>query len=340
MSLLGKVLAVLNVLAAAAFIWLVVADYSKRNAYAFSTQQADFMLNGLPLDAGELDVEQQKRAELVGKEMSNQLFSGVPGPKVKTQEEEIRQRYDSLRKEIGGEENDAAKRAKLEAVLIPLAHSALERAEWRQQILAAKPADLAEDGPLMGEGGIFAKAFQEALNGTNPADGSKLSPDQRRQAIASTLFSTSTKKEDYDRTLAVVGLNAYVRAVEGQATSFLSMIPEINRAIEQDRGEFLTRHRALVDEIVRLADRVRRLQEDLAKQEEQRNKYVALVADRQQDIQQLQAQIKGTQAATANALTVQDELEKALFEAQKTVAGTITANLKLEKDIKAQENGR
>src|SRR5215831_9522262 len=99
MSLLGKVLAVLNVLAAAAFIWLVVADYSKRNAYAFSTQQADFMLNGLPLDAGELDVEQQKRAELVGKEMSNQLFSGVPSPKVKTQEEEIRQRYDSLRKE-------------------------------------------------------------------------------------------------------------------------------------------------------------------------------------------------------------------------------------------------
>src|SRR5205823_5487821 len=95
MSTFGKALAIVNVLAAAAFIWLAIADYGKRQSMAFQVQQADFVLKGLPVDETEKTPEGDVQVELIGNRMAQQLFSGAGQP-VKTQAAEVKKRQADL----------------------------------------------------------------------------------------------------------------------------------------------------------------------------------------------------------------------------------------------------
>ncbi len=57
MSLLGKILALVNILAAVGFIYLAASDYGKRQQWSYAVYRHDLAINGLPLDEKEVDVD-------------------------------------------------------------------------------------------------------------------------------------------------------------------------------------------------------------------------------------------------------------------------------------------
>lgn len=334
MSILGKVLAVLNVLAAIAFLCLAALDYGKRQAWMFAVLQQDFILRGLPVDENHKDVNGRPLVNALGNRMQKELFAGLSGP-VKTQKDEVENRYKALRGEIDAAPEPAAKKALIENALLPLTRTWGQRDELRRKIRDPKvdvDALLAADGPV-------ETAFKEALQGKTVAD-ETLGLEERRQAIAHLLFNLSDKPDDQRRALAVVGVQAYTHEVDSQATALRNMIPQIQHALDADLTAFEGEHKELVRQIALLAEKVRHLEETLQKQTLLAQHHRTLVAARKGDVQTISAEIAEAQKATTIALEGQSRLEQALFQAHQAIAAAAEKNLQLLQEISALEVAR
>jgi len=326
MSTFGKALVGVNVVLAFAFVFLAATDYSRRRGWENLILQQDLTINGLAIDEKEKDAEGQLIYQLAGKNMQQQL-----GVTTSTQVEELRKRHDQIKSAIDGAANGAAKKAEVVKYVLPLARNTVEY----YLIATGNPAEFAAESPLltkvMGQDGPLESGF---------AAGNKTDAyDVRRDAIAFFLFNTSVEPADYQRTLGVVGLAAYARALEGQAVRLANMVPEVAHDIAGDRTAFLANHRALVEQIVDLDRRLHGLQELLAKHEEQLSHYQTLRAARAQDVQDLTKRIAETKAAAEKALALQTELEKQLFATDKQVADVKQKNEGLDREIKTKELG-
>jgi hypothetical protein len=326
MSTFGKALIGVNVVLAFAFVFLAATDYSRRRGWENLILQQDLTINGLAIDEKEKDAEGQLIYQLAGKNMQQQL-----GVTTSTQVEELRKRHDQIKSAIDGAANGAAKKAEVVKYVLPLARNTVEY----YLIATGNDAEFAAESPLMtkvmGQDGPFESAFS-AGNGSSAYD-------VRRDAIAFFLFNTSVAPEEYQRTLGVVGLAAYARALEGQTVRLANMVPEVAHDISGDRTAFLSNHRALVEQIVDLDRKLRGLQELLAKHEEQLSHYQTLRAARAQDVQDLTKRIAETKAAAEKALAVQTDLEKQLFATDKQVADVKQKNEGLDREIKTKELG-
>ncbi len=157
MTLLGKILAILNALAAAGFAYLALKDHSTRQAWAYQVQRSDraihgqplqdqYVSPGLPRDRYLADHPDAKDSQGLQDDFK---VGGAPGQPVPTQKEEI----DALMNPAGGKSffaavNQAAKeaggnaptRAKVQGVLFPLAASGARLAEYEKAIKGAERA--------------------------------------------------------------------------------------------------------------------------------------------------------------------------------------------------------
>jgi hypothetical protein len=321
MGLYGKILAVLNALAAVAFLIFAGMVYGQRHSWEFTILNQDFLIRGLPVDDKEENAEGQVLKDLIGKEMRSRL--GIQ--EGLTQAEQARSRHDKLKSEVDALAG-ADKQKRLEEVMLPLAQNAVERANIRQLMQEQKYDD------LLGETGPFERAFHDTQDAS-------LAHGMRRQAIAHFLFNTSSSKEDYDRTLTVVGLDSYLQQVNTEADALAKMTPDVQQTITNERSEFAARQRALIQEIVVLNEQLNCLKADLARDQDKHTKFDSLVALRKQDRADLLAQIENAEKAARSAQGRQAELEKAVFEAQKEVQDRIKQNQKLEDTIKTRELG-
>jgi hypothetical protein len=156
MSLLGKILAVLNVLAVAGFFALALLDYGKRQAWSYAVFRQDLTLKGLPLDKDERDAEGRPVVDLIGESTKKDLHKGQPGPT--TQEEEVK-RYQadvqSRTQATGGGPKQTAYEAYL---LLPFAQTNAQR----ERLLAYRywlddPAKVKELKDLFAEAERVAK---------------------------------------------------------------------------------------------------------------------------------------------------------------------------------------
>src|SRR5439155_3340238 len=98
----------------------------------------------------------------------------------------------------------------------------------------------------------------------------------------------STTKEDYERTIAVIGLDSYARQVESEAGALPLMTRDADAAIDKERSEFAARQRALVQEIIVLNQQLKGLEEDLRKNQDKLTNFETLVTLRRQDVKELQ----------------------------------------------------
>src|SRR5262245_26825140 len=102
MSLLGKILAVLNVLAAILFVYLAALDYARRQHWTYAVYRHELRLGGLPVDKDQRDLQ--------GDLMVNRLNAAAlgevlgPGSPVTSQMEEI----DRVRQDLQRKIDDAA----------------------------------------------------------------------------------------------------------------------------------------------------------------------------------------------------------------------------------------
>jgi hypothetical protein len=327
MTTFGKVLAVVNVVLAIAFVCLIASDYSRRRAWEFAILGEDFQIGGLPVDDQQKDAEGQLLKDLVTKQMQQQL-----GAQTTTQVEFLTARYQKCKSAMDSAAAPDAKMVEVQKFVLPLARNALEHYE----IASAKAAAFAENADfykkLMADDGPFESAYNAGKQATG-------SFDARRYAIARFLLGTSAEQRDYEDTLAVVGLASYAQAVEGQAVHLEAMVPALQREMVTDRNAFVDDHRALIERIVALNRQVQDLQLTLAKEEDLLTQSKTVRDARKQDAADLQKRIAAATAVAKHALTVQSDLEKQLFATDGEAARTKEQNEKLDLEIKRKELG-
>src|SRR5262249_44711949 len=184
MSLIGKILAVVNILAALGFVYLAISDYGKRQQWSHAAFRHDRAIYGLPLDDNEKDVEGRAIVKDLSQPALAEMFQGAGQP-VTTQLGEFNAVRGRLQQSIDDGQpmtvpnplanapltltTPAQKRAWF---LLPLARTLPERDVLLTQLF---------DPEEKVDAAAFNKAFDEVLAKQDPSD--------KKQAIANVLFA-------------------------------------------------------------------------------------------------------------------------------------------------------
>src|SRR5262249_7285209 len=132
MGTAGKAVAIVNVLAVIGVISFAALYYGRHQEWSFAVLEQKFIINSLAPGDQELDVGGARLVDSVGPRMQRALSANAPGLQARTQVDEVNARKQELEAFAGTDV------ANLQAVLIPLAESAGERAEFRSKKDAAK----------------------------------------------------------------------------------------------------------------------------------------------------------------------------------------------------------
>lgn len=130
MSILGKILAILNVLAVIGALALLAMDYAKRQTWAYAVYRQKLVIDGLPVDENEVDGQGHKLVDDLTPATQQDIFKG--SSPVKTQLEEVKRVQNELNSKIQGAGDKKKQIYVLARVLTPLALTG----EQREQLLA------------------------------------------------------------------------------------------------------------------------------------------------------------------------------------------------------------
>jgi len=326
MGIYGKVLGVANVVAIVAFLWLAGLDYGKRQNWQLAVREQEVLINGLPVDEKELDAEGRPVVSTINRKMLEHLFQGIGQP-VKTGKQEVDARMEAIRAAVRGQESEAAKRAKLSDLLLPLARSLSERETWKENIAKGNPDDL-----LQGQESLVEETFRGAVDGKNP-QGQLLDADGWRQSMAHVLVNGSDSQE-LARAMVVVGLESYLRELNRQATALGKMEAELQAAMARDLTAWELAQRALVREIVAQSERLRALDDTLQKQKDLHDQRLqAQVRFRRENVEQLNQLIAKAQEDLKAEDIKEARLNEELETAQKGIATARSKNDELERQL-------
>jgi hypothetical protein len=325
MSTLGKVLIFLNILAAVAFAGIAAADWGKRQEWSYAVFRQDVALDGLPLDDQEKQPDGTRTVDLLSDATAQDIFRAVGADPVKTQLAEVRRQQGRLRAEIEALPNEADKRAKIGAVLLPLTTTIGDRDKLAAQI----QRDPIEN--LMSDAGPFGQAFAPALDPS-------IEPAARRKAVAHLLLNLSDPNTtEYQRALAVVGLNAYATEAERQSIALRDMTHRATTALASEAGAFDADYNRILADLRYLADQLTDRQAKFNEHQDLATRQNALLTRRQADVTELRQQIEQTRQAVAAEQAKLAAEQQRLFEVQRAVATGVAKNLELEQQIRQQE---
>ncbi|HEV3205092.1 MAG TPA: hypothetical protein VGY77_11940 [Gemmataceae bacterium] len=326
MSLLGKILAVLNVLAAATFFYLVAADWGERQKWTYAVFRQDLVIDGLPLDENAQDMEGTKVVDKISPETVIDLFKTVGGVGDKTQVAECRRVQNKLREEVEGAANDQAKREKLRNILVPLVRLGAERDALNGRIFGQKQAPL---GDVMAD---FDKAFGDTLTKSEE-------PSAKRQAIAHLLFNIASRPEpaDLQRVAVVIGLKAFINEANQQADAVRVMGERLTHILAEEQAAFERDHARLVAELRLLALEETERKKKFGEVEALRKRHEELYNARTQDLKALQDRIANAGQVIKDSLNTLDKEQKNLVQAQQRVVKLAEENQQLERKIRELE---
>jgi hypothetical protein len=346
MSILGKILAVVNILAAISFIYLAASDYGKRQQWSYAVYRHDLAINGLPLDGNEKDADGSLLVKNLSQATKTEIFQGAGQP-VSTQLEEVDRVQNELRGKIDGEpmtvpnvfygnpptinlETPAQKRAWF---LLPLARTLPERDALMTQVYSPK------------EEAITAEAFDKAFTDAT----AKQDPGDKRQAIAMLLLGLLSAtppgegQQDvldlpgYKRFLTVVGRQAAARALGAQADVLTQLAHETNDALATRRSAFAAAHGRMVSRLRDLTDAMDREKAALDSQQNQTARQQELVNERQRQVKDLEARLDVARKRTRAYLAEQQKLQKALLDEERKLRDANSENRKLVGEIEKLE---
>jgi hypothetical protein len=203
----------------------------------------------------------------------------------------------------------------------------------------------------------YDEAFAQATTGQ--INGQKLAPSEQKAVIASLLFNLIEPLSEaeigqavapgqafdlalgpYKRFLAVVGLEAGVKAVDRQKNILSRMTEELGLETKRDRTLFVTTHQALVNELQQGAAKVAELSEALARQKDLVAKQQALVARRKEDVKLFEGELNKLSKETAERLTEVRTMSDELYKIRVATRNAAEANQKYEKKIHSLEEGK
>ena len=79
MSIFGKVLAILNVLAAFGLAYAAFLDWTQRQSWAYHVYRMDFPAKGLPVDQDEIDADGRRRIDNISDATLQEVLKPVGG---------------------------------------------------------------------------------------------------------------------------------------------------------------------------------------------------------------------------------------------------------------------
>jgi hypothetical protein len=160
MSLLGKILALLNVLGAVGLVAVAALDYGKRQTWTYAYFQHELVLNGLPVSEKEIDAENVPIVDRYGEDTLRELFSPVGGREVPTQMKEVERLKNELDGKLNACGDDKVKRTYLLArILLPMTTTIVER----DRLLACQ-TQLASPEKAAAFKNRLLQAWKQALN--------------------------------------------------------------------------------------------------------------------------------------------------------------------------------
>jgi len=335
MAMFGKILAVLNVLAAIAFLALSGVDYSQRQNWAYAHFRGELAVRGLPVDATDDSSPTVSYAKIVqlGPPAFQDIFRGTQGAPVRTQTDEINLQLERARTAINGAADLNAKRGLLAYYLLPLATRGDERDEVLRRLRTLNDRTAAElTADLEGY-------FQRAVSPKKPT-GEDRDLEDRRRSIADVLYNTDPTVEGRTRTQVVVGMVHYVGAADRQYANLQAMSQRLRTAIAEEQSMFVREYQAVLPELSRLADELKTYEGKLAEQQEEVQGHTVLRNARQAEAADLQQRIqKAKQDAAAETASL-GALQRRLFELEQDFAKLQAGNQRLEGEIRARETGR
>jgi hypothetical protein len=376
MSMLGKILAILNAAAAIAFVCLIAMDYGKRQAWAFAGYQHDLAEGGLPVDDKEMGADDEKKIDKLSKTALDAHFATAGGgTQVKTQIEEVNRVRGVLKGQIDGEDAATwAKAAKLAQILLPLASSEARR-EGLNRIRTAK-GDVVLDlpGVFLDLPDVKAKSVEEDLSkkeNREPAKHRELvtnqlekefnrafdqtldkkEPEELRQAIVALLWPlvfvdfpdpkdtpAALDSPGYKRLLAVCGVKAVQREIDANASLLRRLSQEVPLLTAEDMAKFVVDHRNRVIAIQLLEKQVNDRVVFLQSQKDASEKLQVAINTRMAEITAMRAKYDAILATNKLATTEQEKIELQLIEKLRELRDVASANRDLERKIRGLEN--
>jgi hypothetical protein len=330
MSVLGKILAILNVIAAFVFLLIAALDWGARQSWAYAAYRADLALDGLPLDENEVDLKGQKRID----RLTDATYASVMGEAAKESKEKTQLNYvnklkSALKGEIENAPNDDAKREKMISILAPTAKTLPEREALIEKIKR-------ESVPVLtGEQGPLASAFDAVIK--PPQD---RIPEQRREAIAHLLFTVARTPAERQKVAAVVGQREFAGAATRQAAALRDMIEQVTASLGRDRSRFVNEYQQRIATLEALERELKSREADLAGHKDFLAKHETLLKARQGDVHRLHEELEAARKETVDALQALGQEQRELFDAQHRVGKYVEANEALERELVRKEAAR
>ncbi|MBX7102535.1 MAG: hypothetical protein K1X57_00535 [Gemmataceae bacterium] len=330
MSLFGKVLTILNALAAVAFLVIAGMDYSARNQWSYSVFRHDLAMRGLPLDNKD-DSWRPGRAIVkdVNAKTMDDLFRNAGGAPVKTQLEAVQQAKATATQFVEGAGDDAKKRAAAAAVWLPLIPHSHQRDNARK-LIAEKPA-----GELAGIVGSLFDAVAAEIE-------SDKSVEFKRMKVADLLYNFNPGLDPAfrERAQAVLGLDEYSKAADRQASNLYGQIGLLELRMKEESAIFARQMQDLQPKLVLLNDQLKADKLRLDQQKKLLEKHTLLFTARKAERDELAESLRKA-GATADAETAQlAAVQQQLFAIQREIAAAREQNSKLESQIRTKELGK
>ncbi len=329
MSILGKLLAIANVLGAVAFLYLAASDWALRHRWTYSVYRHELALTGLPVDDQESDpTDDAPHIDKLSDKTLQDIFQQAGGAPVKTQKAEVEKVRGEFKSAIDALPEEAAKRKELASRLVPLARTRGERDEMRNRI-ATKPLD-----ELMSD---VDSLFQISSKPPAGSMAELVMPREEKTAIAHLLYTLQPGAESQARLQAVLGLRALSEAIARQASAFHAMEEQTYRGNVHERTNFEVAHKALTDRLAFfvniLEDRKFTLQTQLA----EKRRHQELLDSRQKEHKEVIAATEEARDRHKKILDAQRAEEQNIFQSQQLYHRTRLENEQLERAIRELE---
>lgn len=220
MSLLGKILIVLNVFAGLGTLALLGMNYTKRQNWEYAVFRQDLMISGLPLDDKETDKLQQVIVSKMGEKTKQDLFKQAsPNTPVTTQEAEVNRVKVQLEGQFKGVGDKKKQIVALAHILTPMA----DTIEQRQAMIAYQK--------YLGDEKSFG-ALQQRLKDADATAGQRVKGDRPKpyeeafhDALAATFTDPLTPLSEAFLTVKKAHANATVeQALEQVLDNLLTQL--------------------------------------------------------------------------------------------------------------------
>jgi hypothetical protein len=367
MSLLGKILVILNVLAAAGFLYLASQVWAQRLQWEDAALQHDLLNNGLPVDEDDKDREGFPKYKDLRTPLVKKIFPSDP---VKTQKEEAERVRKKLLARLDDSNLPGTKAQELARILVPLADEGEDRLRLYKRALDPAVTAPKEEELQQRFDAAFDTVVSPSLRTMRP-DGSTEDKKPRdwgeqRRSYATLLgrlcevlrddeipdAKTDAKGNQdamnapikdwkcYQRYLNVVGLAAAQKAMDDYTVALERATEGMQAAVDRDRDQFaanMTRKLAVLDDYAARVEAEKYAfnieKERATKTQEQANKTRV-------EFDKVEGEMRKQQAETKKMLKEQADMERTLFASRQRMRDAFAENQRLERQIRELERGR